>query len=144
MRKENATKPPRHNCVSVIGLSPTDEGQQEFWINKDVIQHHYKRGPLHKFYELHLVKEVMAAPAVIFRGLEREGQEEAYCYAGLASCGYTNRGDRLPPPLGMTFAVYVTKDFLIFRWGWERSHEQTLTYPENYPNRYRSQLWPRT
>lgn len=134
---------PRPNCVSLDGMAPTGEGKQEFWVDKDKIQGFFKFGPMFKFHELKLVKELLASPAVVFQGLDRDGQEEGYCYAGLVSCRYTNQGNQLPPQHGMTFAVYMTKDFLIFRWDWEKSHAQTLTYPENYDKRYGREIWPK-
>lgn len=136
---------PRPGCVSLNGICPTGDGLCEFWISKDLIQFFYKKGWLDKFKELYLVKEILAAPNVIFMGLGREGQEEAFCYAGLASCRYSREGRPLPPPLGKTFAIYVLSNYEIFRWGWEVADGKAMTYPQGYddPERFGRQLWPK-
>ncbi len=133
----------RPNCVSLAGLDPSGKGTREFWVEKDLIQFFYKKGWLHKFHALHSVKEILARPSVIFRGLGREGQEEALCYAGIASHSYTNQGHQVPPPLGQTFVVFIREDDVVFRWDWEKA-DKNLTYPLNYRDRFGPQLWPKT
>jgi hypothetical protein len=120
----------RHNCVSLEGLDPSGKGTQEFWIEKDLLQFFYKKGFLHKFKAAICVQE-------------REGQEEALCYAGLASCRFSNEGHQLPAPPGKTFVVYIRKDDVVFRWDWEPA-DKNLTYPQDYQTRFGKQLWPKT
>jgi hypothetical protein len=134
---------PRHNCLSLEGLDPSGKGIREFWVEKDLIQFFYKKGWMHKYLALHSVKEILLRPAVIFQGLARDGQEEALCYAGIASHRYTNEGHQVPPPPGMTFAVYIRPDDVVFRWDWERA-DKNLTYPLGYQTRFGPQLWPKT
>lgn len=86
--------------------------------------------------------EVLLNPAVIFQGLQREGHEESLCYAGLASHRYSGQGNELPPPPGMTFAVYIRSDDVLIRWDWEQA-DGNLTYPLNYKTRFGPQLWPK-
>ncbi len=105
----------RPGCSSLVGLDPVTGGTKEYWVENDLIQYFYKLGWQHKFKALHSVKEVIGQPAVVFRGLCRDGQEEAMCFAGLASHRYSNHGAELPPPHGMTFVVYVRSDDVIFR-----------------------------
>lgn len=133
----------RHNCCSLEGLGPSGKGTREFWIEKDLIQHFYKKGWMHKYKSLLLVKEVLLYPSVIFEGLEREDQEEALCYAGLASCQYTNTGIAVPPPKGKTFVIYIRSDDVIFRWDWEPA-DRNLAYPLDYKDRFGKQLWPKS
>src|SRR6266496_5191533 len=101
---------PRPNCVSLFGLDPSGQGAREFWIEKDLIQFYYKQDWMDKYKSLHLVKEVLDHPSVIFQGLQRDAQDEALCYAGVASCRFNRRGDRLKPPIDKTFAVYIRND----------------------------------
>jgi len=129
--------------VSLPGFFPCDESTREFWIEKDLIQLFYKRGWMDKYKALHCVKEVLKSPGVIFERLNREGQEEALCYAGLASCRYSRNGNQLSPPPGMTFAVYIRKDDVVFRWDWEQA-DQNLVYPLGFRERFGPQLWPKT
>jgi hypothetical protein len=133
---------PRHNCVSLEGLDPSGSGTREFWIQKDLLEFFYKQGLIHKYKSAICVKEVLAAPAVIFEGLQRDGQEEALCYAGLASCRFSNQGAQLPPPPGKTFVVYIRKDDVIFRWDWEPA-DVNGTYPLGFRERFGKQLWPK-
>jgi hypothetical protein len=134
---------PRPNCVAVEGLDPSGEGVREFWIEKDLLQFFYKKGWMHKWKAAHSVVEILKSPAVIFQGLQHEGQEEALCYAGIASCRYSKNGNPLPPVPRMTFVVYIREDDVIFRWDWEPA-DKNLTYPEDYRNRFGPQLWPKT
>ncbi len=133
----------RHNCSSLPGLDPTGQGTREFWVKNDEIQFFYKRGWMDKYKGLLSAKEILLAPAVIFQGLQRDGQEEALCYAGIASHRYTNRGNAVSPPPGMTFAVYIRSDDVLIRWDWELA-DSNLTYPQNYKDRFGPQLWPKT
>jgi hypothetical protein len=127
--------------VSLDGLDPSGSGTREYWIEKDLLQFFYKKGLLHKFHSAKLVKELLTSPAVIFEVLEQEGQEAALCYAGLASCRYTNEGHQVPAPKGKTFAVYIRSDDVIVGWDWELA-DDNLTYPQDYRERFGKQLWP--
>jgi hypothetical protein len=129
--------------VSLDGLDPSGSGTREFWIEKDLLEFFYKQGWMHKYKAAISVKEILERPAVIFEGLQREGQEEALCYAGIASCRFSNQGHQLPPPPKMTFVVSVRKDDVIFRWDWEPA-DDNLTYPRDYLTRFGRQLWPKT
>src|SRR5437868_2928679 len=100
-------------------MDPSGVGTREFWIEKDLLQFFYKKGWMDKYKSVLLAKEVLAAPAVIFEGLQREGQEEALCYAGLASCRFSKDGHQLPAPRDMTFVVYIRSDDVLIRWDWE-------------------------
>ena len=134
---------PRYNCVSLEGLDPSGAGTHEFWVEKDLIEFFYKEGLLYKFNSLHSVKEVLPNPAVIFRGLQRDGQEEALCYAGLASCRFTNQGSRVKPRPNETFVIYIREDDVIFRWDWEPA-DANLTYPRGWQTRFGNPpLWPK-
>ena len=106
---------PRHNCVSLLGLDPSGQGQREFWIEKDLLQFFYKKGWMDKYKGVLSAKEVLERPAVVFQGLQREGQEEALCYAGLASCRFSQDGHQLPRPPGKTFVVYIRSDDVLIR-----------------------------
>lgn len=133
---------PRPNCCSLLGLDPSGSGQREFWIEKDLIQYFYKLNWMDKYKGLYSVKEVLASPAVVFQGLERDGQETALCYAGLAANSFSRDGNPLPPPPGMTFVVYVRSDDVVYRWDWEIA-ASNLTYPNDFQNRFGKQLWPK-
>jgi hypothetical protein len=125
------------------GLDPSGAGTHEFWLEKDLLQFFYKKGWLSKYHSVRSVQEILNTPAVIFQGLQREGQEEALCYAGIASHRYSNTGMALPPPPDMTFVVYIREDDVVFRWDWEPA-DPNLTYPLNYRDRFGPQLWPKT
>ena len=135
--------PAKHHCVSLDGFYPNDEGKRGSWVEKDLIQFFYKKGWMDKYKGLILAKEVLADPAVIFLGLQREGHEEAPCYAGLASCRYSKDGNRPPGPPDMTFTVYIRSDDVLIRWDWEPA--ENVTYPKGYlePQQpLQGVLWP--
>jgi hypothetical protein len=128
--------------VSLPGFDPSGQGTREFWIEKDLIGYYYRISKLDKWKELNCVKEVMGSPSVIFKGLQREGQEESLCYAGLASRRYSPSGEPRDPRPHETFAVFILSNDKIFRWGWEPA-DDNLTYPLGYRTRFGCQLWPK-
>jgi len=127
-----------------MGFDPYTGEDREFWIEKDLIQHFYKIGKLDKFKELHCVKEIVSdrSSSVVFKGLEREGQEESLCYAGLASFAYTRDGHQRMPRTRETFALFILKNNKIFRWGWEAAADN-LVYPLGYETRFGCLIWPK-
>lgn len=125
------------------GASPSGHGRQEFRIPNSLVEHVQRYGPPYKFHELKLVKEVLELPTVVFEGL-REEQEEGLCYAGVASCRYTNEGMRKPPPKGKTFLVFLTEDGKVFQWRWEEADPEMDGYPVNWRERFGSQKWPQS
>jgi len=89
-------------------------------------------GPAHKFWDLYAIPHVLQNPTAIFQGLEREDQHGGLCFAGVPP--FIRREPKrwtseptpeldlvqLPPPVGMTFAVFVNVDYVIFAGGGSR------------------------
>jgi hypothetical protein len=76
---------------------------------------------------------------VIFRGLNRENTEAGLCYAGLPEVKYLEVDRRVPPPRGMTFAIFMRDDLRIFEWGWEKTDQNG--YPVDAENRFGERIW---
>ena len=136
------------------GKHPHRPGTCEFKIPTDLIERYLRYGPAHKFFDLHLLPHILQHPMAIFEGLEREEQQNGLCYAGIPpfirreSKAAISRGRaeldllELPPPPGMTFAVFMTVRYVIFDWRWERADVNNAGHPTEWEVRFDKRLWP--
>ena len=121
------------------GINPSGQGDCEFRIAKKRVDHLLAHGPVHKYFELFSVHEVLKNPKLIYEGLMRAGQEKGLCYVGTPR----RHGDGVeyPPPPNMLFIVCTTEDFKIFEWGWEKVDEKEPDYSKNVKQRFGKLKW---
>lgn len=136
------------------GKNPRGSGTREFKIPSDLIERYLRYGPAHKFFDLHILPHVLQNPGAIFEGLERDEQQNGLCYAGIPPSirreikGSTGRGGaeldliELPPPDGMTFAVFMNVRYVIFDWRWEQADANNAGHPIEWDTRFNKRLWP--
>jgi hypothetical protein len=126
--------------LTVIGFDPSGNGEErEFKILTNRVDHLQRNGPTHKYYELLSVAEVLKGPEFIFEGLQRDGQENAYCYIGKPQ--QHGSGWQGPTERNMVFLVCVTERFTIFEWGWEREDENNPGLPFDTKRRFKKVKW---
>lgn len=125
------------------GLDPSGKGLCDFRISQTKLRHLSKYGPAYKFFEGLSIPYTLKNPTVIFRGLEREHQEGAFCYAGIPPHRYLDHNITAPPHPGFTFVIFADSEFRIFNWRWEKEDPKTPGYPIGWQNRFKEQKWSR-
>ena len=103
--------------------------------------HFHKYGPEHVYYNLANLPFAMTTPAVIFRGLDRQGHEHSYCYVAKPMRRFVADGQSVPLEKGFVFAVFVKKTLEIFDWRFERCDSNNAKYPENHKTRFGTVIW---
>jgi hypothetical protein len=133
-------KTPR-GYLSIDGLSTDGSGKATFIIAKAKIENYQRRGPKHKFLELHNVKETLESPIVIFEGLKREDFLNSYCFCKVPVIQKLRQTIEAPFPPHFVFLVFVNRDnrgLVVFDWekrkadpnhpgrplGWESAFER--------------------
>jgi len=106
------------------------------------IDHLLHNGPDVRFYELQSVAEVLQRPLVVFRGLKRDGKQNALCYVGKPNRYGENWS--APGHPDMVFMVGVTENWVVFEWGWEKMDAQndgSCTHPVDAHRRFTKMIW---
>jgi hypothetical protein len=106
------------------GKDPRTGEDAEFRIAKVVLESLVKGGPEWKLASLHLVKETVSLPLRAFAGLKRDGMEAAVVLVGKPDRVYHDLRTTLPAWKDGLFAVYCTKDLLVYEWGWIRLQKE--------------------
>ena len=124
---------------SLNGIGPLGSGEQEFFVSNKQIDHLNRYGPESRYFELQSVADVLSSPRVIFKGLRRQGKEDAICYVGTPrryGDGWTSPGHP-----GMVFLVCMTVEWILFEWGWEKADPNNSNYPTNVTLRFEKEIW---
>jgi hypothetical protein len=130
----------RPGYYTVSGFSPFSTNQQDFYVSIRQVEHLEKYGPVHRFWELNSVAEVLGAPIRIYKNLKRKNLENALCYVGRPR--QYGDGWEGPPEHGCVFFVCVTEDLVVFEWGWERADDHLIGSVRDWNQRFECELWP--
>jgi hypothetical protein len=122
------------------GKCPETGQSREFKISTDKISWIHKTGTDDKFYNLQNVPFTISSPHAIFRGLKREGHETSYCYVAKPVRRFTSESESVPVGDGFVFVVFVSSNFEIFNWRFERA-DGGGKLPENHHSRFAELLW---
>lgn len=95
-----------------------------------------------RFARILLIPEVVQHPIMVLKGWNREGFDDALIYVGKPSTDYRGIQIETPPPKSMLFLVFVTPDYIISDWRWEKADPDDPFLPENMQNRCERVLWP--
>ncbi len=129
------------------GLCPSGHGECQFIVPQSYLDHVYKYGPQWKFWNLHILSEILSDPEVIFEGLKRDDFEGGYCYSGHASKRMQGPGIELPPPPEMVAVVLVHPSLrgnIVLDWDWRPEHPDTPGWPEAWEDDFERHKWSRT
>ncbi len=77
---------------------------------------------------------VLQKPTAVFRGLLREKDQERsgrgwLCYCGRPEYAYDRDGGRVPPREGFVFLAFMTDDFVVYNWRWEKANPEDPNLP---------------
>ena len=125
------------------GMNPLGTGRQMFILSKEQALKYFRdTGNAQAYLDSQCIPAVMDAPTATFEGLGRAGQDGAYCYCGRPTeRRIIDDHITVPPPPGQTFLVFVSRECVIAKWGWEDMDPDT-GYPENWTTRFGRRLWP--
>ena len=125
-------------------MEPSGDGTATFRVAKDRLLGHFRAtGNSAMFLEGLLIPDVLEHPAAVFEGLERPGQEESLCYAGVPSKRYVrDKSIEVPFPPGKTFLVFMTCNLKVTKWGWADEDPESPGYPMEHQTRFGRRLWP--
>jgi hypothetical protein len=129
------------------GLCPAGRGECEFLVPQHYLDHLYKYGPEWKFYNLHILVEILGDPTVIFEGLNRDDFEGGYCYCGQASKRMQGTGIELPPPPEMVAVVFVNPSVrgnIVLDWDWRPEHPDNSGWPDAWQDHFERLKWSKT
>jgi len=123
------------------GKCPESDGQCEFKISTQKILWCHKSAPDDIFYNLRNVPFAINSPCAIFKGLERDGHENSYCYVARPARRFIDDEHSVPVGDGWVFLVFMTNALEIFGWRFERA-DASKNRPENYERRFKQLIWP--
>lgn len=123
------------------GTGPDGESECQFRISTQKLLWLSTNGPAHAFYNVQNVPFAVAKPCAIFKGLERGGHENSYCYVAKPRRRFIS--DTVNVVIGeeWVFLVFVTPTFEIFDWRFERADTRHKEYPEKYEERFKELVW---
>jgi hypothetical protein len=109
-----------------------------------IIKHVRETGNHAAFDEALWIPDVTRSAAAIFRGLGRDGQDEAFCYVGIPSGEFASncRREDLALPDGQTFLVFLRGDLEVSKWRTCKSDPRRPGFPIDHETRFGARLWP--
>src|SRR5260221_13072900 len=113
------------------GKCPESDADCEFRISTQKILWCHKSAPEHVFYNLRNVPFAVNNPHAIFKGLEREGHENSYCYVARPERRFVSDTESVPVDDGWVFVLFITSALEIFSWRFEKSDQNNNMLPEN-------------
>ena len=94
--------------------------------------------------EAWFVPDVCCDPSGIWRGLDRQGQEGAFCYAGIATGEFAKKnGQQVVAPANKLLMVFCTPNLEIAKWRFVGECPDRPEWPLDHATRYGERLWPR-
>jgi hypothetical protein len=130
---------PRRGYQSIGGIDPLTNNAKEFYIADSKIEHLLKYGPTSRYYGILSAGQVLKNPKIVFKGLKRDGKENALCYVGKPSRFGENW--HAPGPSGMVFLVCITDHDVVFEWRWEKEDKAAPNMPEDCARRFETTIW---
>lgn len=130
----------RRGFRPVLALDPSAGGVRQFLISEEKIQVIALRGMGQAKDLAYSLREVLADPTAVFRGVREEGERDWLCYVGIPRHSYTSDGKTCPPRTGKVFLAFVNDERVVYHWRWEPCSQDDHTLPENYSSRFEERL----
>lgn len=127
------------------GLAPSGEVRRLMRIRPDgLLEHLAKTGNRSKIEECWLVPDILMSPAGIWKGLNREHQEEAFCYSGVPLGAFADEhGKAVEIAMGKVFLVFLTENLDAVKWRYAQQDPKRAGFPVGHDTRFGARLWPR-
>lgn len=129
------------------GMSPTGNATRTIHIPMDKLLEHFDSvGNRFLYDEVWLVPDVCRSPTGIWKGLNRQDQSEAYCYAGVPTgefaMAHNGPFTDEPCPPGIVFTAFLTPACEVSKWRFCQEDHRRPGFPINYDTRFGEKLWP--
>lgn len=126
------------------GLGVAGVAKTLFRLTKSKILAHFElTGNRSMLLEAYLIPDVVADPTGIWRGLQREGQEHAMCYAGIPAGNFAAQCLlEVEIPANRVFLVFMTSQREITKWRFSEQDPDRSGFPLGHQERFGERLWP--
>ncbi len=129
----------RKGYLTLSSPDPISGLEREFFLSQSTADHLLRCGPSSKYFAIQSAVMVIENPLMIFKGLERDGKEDALCFVGKPD--RFGDGWKAPASPGWIFLVFVTGDGVIFEWRWEKSVSESDSNPSDCNARFGELIW---
>lgn len=130
------------DLVHYEGVHPTKIGRAEFSMREGLVHQYRAMGNWQMVFAADFIEGILNEPSVTFQGLGRPELQGGFCYAGIPSDTEVSKHATIVG--GETFVIFMTDEFRISEYGWEKESPNHPGFPEGYddPGRFGRILWP--
>lgn len=126
------------------GRSPAGGFSRMIFLRKNTIYAHFRNtGHPEIMEEAFWIPDVTTEDTLsIWQGLQRDGQNTAYCYAGVPSGGYAkSKGIDIVFPANKIFTVFLSSEMEVMKWRVSEVDSVQANWPINHKTRFGRNLW---
>lgn len=119
----------------------------EFALSRESLGLAESSGLKWKFGNAELVREVIAEPSSVWRGLKRFSHETSFCYAGRPSYRLDEDLNEVGFPANRLFLAFVKMHYntlLVFDWEFRESDDNDPSIPVHAEEDFEEKLWSRS
>lgn len=123
--------------IPIDALDPNDEtGTWQVGVTHQRFERLKSSGHDKDYARLFLLLNVLTKPTAVYRGWNRDGQEDGLVYVGKPESDYHRvRGGAIeievPAPAGMLFIVFVTQGGTVDSWSWRKHTDSNSDRPQD-------------
>jgi hypothetical protein len=127
------------------GVAPDGLTEEIFTVDPtSLLRHLASTGNSSLLSDAWFIPDVCQHPSGIWRGLNRPGQEQSLCYAGIPNGDFAlDHGASPTFQKGRTFLVFLTPTLTVTKWRWAESDTANPELPLDHNTRFVEQLWPK-
>ena len=131
----------RNQWYELTGKSPTGLDGQRFKLSHGRVADIHKYAPASVYENMLNVEPTLIEPVRIFKGLNRDGHENSFCYVSEPELKWIRAGVSLPAPSDHVFSVYVMDTFEIYDWDFVPKDASNQCSPKEYIERFGVVSW---
>ncbi len=127
------------------GKSPSGVVNKLFTIKpQSLLDHLQATGNHSKLNEAWHIPDICSNPNGIWRGLDRVGQEEAYCYVGFPTGEFAKKhGVNVEIHSGLVMLVFTDPELVVTKWRLCQPDKVNQSWPEGHDTRFGERIWPK-
>jgi hypothetical protein len=132
---------------SVKGLCPDGRGTCEFCVSINYVEHLQRIGPTWRFWNLHIIPEILGNPVAIFKGLQRDDFEDGFCYSGKPSKRMLDsrvEAPLKPDTVAVVFVHQESRGTIVLDWEWRVQDLDQPGWPDQWREDFQEVSWRKT